>query len=229
MEKSQLDGIADLNQFKQKGLYGVGPVDQLKGEVTIYNGVPYISKIDRGRKPIVKESWNEKAIFLVYGFSKNWQRIEIEKDLIGLKEIELYVKEKASKSGLDINKPFPFRIEGQSSKMVYHIIYLTQDDWNNSGSHAHMKHHHGKRHHQNHKDKSKHKKSHNHQKAKKKFNLKDFSLNIVGFWSSADGEGVYTHPGKRTHLNFVSEDKNHSGHVDDIKLNKDSVLFIPAI
>ncbi len=183
-------------------LYAIGPIEGLKGEITINNSEISIATIENDTPTFSSGISNINAIFMVYGSCSNWKKITIEKPLSGLDEIEAYIKEKIPANGLNMEKPFPFRIEGNVNSLDYHIIYK--------------------------KDNLPHNKE-EHQKAKQKFKLENEPVKIVGFWADTKGEGVYTHPGHRTHIHFLQEKTNQSGHIDDIELESDAILYLPLV
>ncbi|MEM1134282.1 MAG: acetolactate decarboxylase [Bacteroidota bacterium] len=180
-------------------LYAIGSVEGLQGEVTIYDGVPLISTV-ANRTPKVDTSLNYHAAFLAYASIPNWKQIEIEKPLNGLGEVEKYVEELAFQYELSTEEPFAFRIEGKVDSLVYHIIYKTGSLPNNKVEH---------------------------QKAKRKFSLINENIQVIGFRADELGEGVYTHPGKRTHLHFKTPNNTTSGHVDYNIIQQGSILFLP--
>lgn len=195
-----LSAQVDLNSLAGvTNLYAIGPVTGLQGEITIYNGVPSISTVVDGL-PKVDVSFNYGAVFLAYSKAPTWQVIPVAQRLSGLDEIERFVKTSARQAGVSLDKPFPFRIEGTVDSLEYHIIYKTN----------HVPH-----------NKKEHKKS------KRKFFLEDTTVEIIGFWAGQEGEGVFTHPGKMTHLHFLTPDNSTSGHVDGILIPGGAILYLP--
>ena len=190
--------LQDLDNINH--LFAVGPLEGLKGEITINDSKPSISTLTQDKKQKDVSSFKHRAIFLVYGSTKEWQEIVIYKDLNSLNEIEQFVKESAVSNYLPLNKAFPFKIEGVAEDITYHIIYKQDNKPHNKKEH---------------------------QRSKVKFSKKNESNTIIGFWSDAEGEGVYTHPNKRTHMHYISGTSKDSGHIDAIKLNRGAVLFIP--
>ena len=180
-------------------LYAIGPVEGLQGEVTIYDGTPSIATVAEGA-PHVEESMDHRAIFLVYGAAADWEAIPIPSSLSGLKAVEAFVRAEAEAAGLDLSEPFPFRMEGTVDSIDYHIIYKT-----NRKPHS----------------------AEEHKRAKQKYAVSDVEVQIIGFWADKEGEGVYTHPGMRTHLHFRSPDPSTSGHIDDITVQEGATLYLP--
>lgn len=199
---NDLDGTIELDELKKlKNLYAIGPVAGLRGEVTIYDSQPSISTVVDG-SPLVTEGYVGEAIFLMYSSAPKWQAISLENSVEGLNNIEAMVKEKAQEHGLDIDKPFPLRIEGVAEFIDYHIIFKTNNNPHNKREHR---------------------------KAKRKFSIDNQQSKIVGFWVDHNRVGKLTHPGKRTHLHMLAPDNSTSGHIDAISLKKGAKLYLPKI
>ena len=56
-----------------ESLYAVGPLEQARGEVSIYDGVPLISEVQSGQVNVTIDSYRH-AGFLVYAIVENWRR-----------------------------------------------------------------------------------------------------------------------------------------------------------
>ena len=190
-----LDSLAGVDH-----LYALGPVDGLRGEVTIYDGMPSITTLSDDA-PEVSTAMDVQAIFLVYGAASEWTEVSVSESITGLEELEAFVRSEAKAAGLDLETPFPFRIEGAVDTAAYHVIWRTDD----RAMHNHAAH----------------------QEAKRMFELSDEPVRMVGFWLNAEGEGVYTHPGMRTHVHVMNADNTASGHLDDLTLPAGATLYLP--
>jgi acetolactate decarboxylase len=200
MRDQDFSAKIDLDSLKNRqGLMALGPIEDMKGEITILDGVIYTGTMENEQAVYRKDSV-VRAVFLAYGNADQYQNINIEKSIQGLKGVENLVREQAVQNGLDLEKSFPFYMEAQVSDLDYHIIFK-------EGKEMH-----------GHKD---------HQKAKKKFKLDNLKVKVVGVWANSQEEGIYTHDGSRIHLHFVNEETLASGHVDDIKIQLGSTLFLP--
>jgi acetolactate decarboxylase len=201
--KNDLSAHIDLKQLKNmKNLVALGPIENLKGEVTIYNGHPYITSLINDNQTS-DSSFNYKAIFLAYGSTKEWREIVIDKPLASLSQIEDLVRKYALDFNIDLTKGFPFKIEGVATRARYHIIY--QKD-------AGIKH-----------------TPKLHQQAKQKYTVYDEAVKIAGIWATQDGIGRYTHPGTQTHMHVILDKNNFGGHLEDIELDAGIKLFIPKV
>ncbi len=186
--------------LRYKNLYALGPLVGLKGEVTIYNGKASFATVVDDQPQIDTNLIGKEAIFLAYANIPAWTEKTIENRLSSQAQIEAMVKKEANAKGRSTAQPFVFRLEGKVDSLHYHIIYKTSSTQHNKAEH---------------------------QKAKRRFTLSNTYVKIVGFWADAAGEGVYTHPGKRIHLHFITADHQFSGHIDTISLSARAKLFLP--
>lgn len=200
MQEQDFSAKADLDSLKnQKGLMALGPIEHLKGEITILDGIVYTATIENSQAVYRKDSV-VKAVFLAYGNADVYSSMSVEKSIDGLKNIENFIREQAIENGLDLEKSFAFYMDAQIADLDYHIIFKEGE-----GTQGHQAH----------------------QKAKRKFKLDNSNVKIVGVWASSQEDGVYTHSGSRTHLHFVNEKSLVSGHVDDVQIIAGSKLYLP--
>ncbi|WP_420455271.1 acetolactate decarboxylase [Rubrivirga sp.] len=192
--RAALDSLAHV-----PGLYAIGPVEGLRGEVTVYDGVPSISTVADGRVA-VDESFGHRAAFLVYASATDWRPVPVTRDLDGLADVEAFVEDAATRAGLDLDGAFPFRIEGHADTLVYHVLNKTDD-----APHSHAAH----------------------DRVKAMFSAADVGVDVVGFWGGTAGQGVFTHRGERTHLHARLSDRSASGHVDGIRVAAGATLHLP--
>ena len=201
--RGDLRGRVDLRPLRGvPHVYALGPVAGLKGEVTIYDGTPAVATLDGAGAVVVDASpaaLNREAIFLARGKVANWRAVPVPRVLSGLAAVEAFVRDAAAAAGRSLDAPFLFRIEG-TADVEYHVIWKTGDAPHNKAEHK---------------------------RSKRPFVARRAAVKIVGAWADEAGEGVYTHPGKRTHLHFLSADGTHSGHVDGITLTAGATLFLP--
>ncbi|MGB7405740.1 MAG: acetolactate decarboxylase [Pacificimonas sp.] len=181
----------------------VGPADGLRGEVTLYDGIAYVSTIDATGKEVVTTGTVPPAIFLAYGGAASWTPIPVDRRIEGLDQAEAFVREWAETQNLPLERGFPFRFEGRMARLSYHVIFLPNDA---AGPHS----------------------SAAHQQAKTPFSADGELIRIAGVWVPENQVGEVTHPGRRTHLHVVREAARGSGHVDDLIIEAGATLFLPA-
>lgn len=135
MWKGELGGRIDLDTISNKnGLYGLGPVSYLRGELLINNGKSYVSKVTSDSTMTVEKTFETSAPFLVYGNVTEWDDIELPSDLKTIKDLETFVDNKTT----EFKRPFTFKLIGQVSSAIIHIQNLPEGTKVTSPAEAHQ-------------------------------------------------------------------------------------------
>lgn len=117
-------------------------------------------------------------------------------------QLESYLPRIARQKGININKPFPFLIEGKASSLNWHVI-----DWKKGNTeHTHEKH----------------------QKSGAKGMIKDAPSTILGFYSQKH-QRIWTHHSTYLHMHALLPKENLSVHIDDVTIKRGTSLKIPKI
>ena len=189
----RLDSLSD-----KKNLYALGAVENLKGEIQIFDSKPSNSFVVDSNLQI-KDSYNLKATLLVYAEVEEWDSYKLE-DSTTKDELESTIFELAKSNGINTEKPFPFLLEGKVATLDWHVINWTEGDT----IHNHKKH----------KDSG------------KNGTLKNIDVEILGFYSTKH-KAVFTHHTTNMHLHFKTKDNAIAGHIDDMMLNENITLKLP--
>ncbi len=194
----------------RKGLYAMGPVDGLDGEITIFDSKPYITKV-RGADYVMDNTWKHGAFFLVWTEQTKWQDVPVPLTIKGYVDLQKFVKAQALAAGLDVTKPFPFLLSGTPVEIKWHInVDRTEGKPITKESFA---------------------------KSKQPFVTKNEPVDIIGFYSEhhagvfltqytpviKEGSGMEN----AIHIHLVSRTSKASGHIDDIILGEGMVLRLP--
>ncbi len=180
-------------------LYALGAVGDLKGEIQIFDGKPAVStKTDE--MVTIDNTYNSTAALLVYASVEEWQEIPVPSMVKSKGQFEIFVQQEAKKAQLDTEKPYPFMLTGNITKLNWHVV-----DWDGSNT-----------------DHS----SQNHLKSGLNGVLSNGDVEILGFYSKTH-RGIFTHYGEDTHMHFRSSDVNLAGHVDYIFLGPNMTLKLP--
>ncbi len=121
MWKGQLHGTIALDTIKEKThLYGLGPVEYLKGEVLIIDGKSYKSIVASPTEMKVEETYNIKAPFFGYKNISKWTEQALPDSIQTVNQLEKY---------LDIitktaKRPFLFKLSGTISQATIHVVNL---------------------------------------------------------------------------------------------------------
>jgi len=135
MRKGELDGIIGLDSIKPKqGLYGIGPVSYLRGEILINAGKTYVSHVKSDSTMIVEETDDVMAPFFVYGHVEEWNVIDLPKSIRTLKDLETFLGEQKK----ELKQPFIFKVIGQVDTAKIHIQNLPKGTQVRSPKEAHQ-------------------------------------------------------------------------------------------
>ncbi|MEZ4797770.1 MAG: acetolactate decarboxylase [Flavobacteriaceae bacterium] len=135
MWKGELDSSINLDTITNKnGLYGLGPVSYLKGELLINNGKSFVSKVTSNSTMIVEQTFETSAPFFVYTNITEWNEVNIPSKTKTIKDLEKFVDEKT----LKLKRPFAFKLIGRVSSAIIHIQNLPEGTKVSSPNEAHQ-------------------------------------------------------------------------------------------
>ena len=189
--------LAELAAFPD--LYGLGPLEGVRGEVTIVHGVPSIARIDQARV-VTTEAWNVRACFLVWAQVPAWQTRGQEDIAVDLDGVEHIVVTLAREQGIDVSRPFPFFVHGVASDAVLHVL-----DKRDGLPHTALRHEH----------------------AKVRQRLSEIPVELIGFHSH-NHHGVFTPKDSNVHAHARTADRSVSGHVETIRFTLGARIAVPA-
>jgi len=193
-----------------KGLYAMGPIDGLDGEITILDSKPYITKV-RGNDYTLDKTFKHGAFFLVWTEQANWIDVPLPATVKGYVDLQRFVKEQAQKAGVDITKPFPFLMAGTPVEIKWHIN-VDRTEGKPITKELFVK-------------------------SKEPFVTKSEPVDIIGFYSEKhsgiflsqyapaikEGSGMEN----AIHIHLVSRTSKAAGHIDDITFGDSMVLRLP--
>lgn len=194
----------------RKGLYAMGPIDGLDGEITIFDSKPYITQV-RGSDYVLEKTFKHGAFFLVWTEQTAWKGVPVPDTVKGYVDLQNFVKAQAQAAGIDVTKPFPFLLAGMPVEIKWHINVdrtegkpITKELFVRS---------------------------------KAPFVTKNEPVDIIGFYSDRhvgvflaeyapaikEGSGIKN----AIHIHLVSRTSKAAGHIDDITLGDNMVLRLP--
>lgn len=107
--QGQTQGRVPIHDIlRRPGAIGVGALENLEGEVTIFEGHSWLSI----GTPKAFESSDRQAALLAVAYLPQWIEIVCTTE-IGAKEFDTVIRARAEDVGIDTEKPFPFSIEGR--------------------------------------------------------------------------------------------------------------------
>lgn len=188
MQGTDLSNHISLDTVLVPGLYGLGPYDNLQGEITVYNGVPFVSSIENGKVKMRVDS-NAKAPFFVYSHLKS-RKVKETVRWKNVDDIDHSMQRLKKYFDIPEDDAFPFIVEAEFSKIKLHIIMRDTNE---------IKHSHEA-----------------HSKAKVHLEYKNIQGKLIGFYSKHH-EGVFTPKDSRIHVHFLAADGSVTGHLDGIR------------
>jgi len=194
------------------GLYAVGPIDGLDGEITIFNSKPYITKV-RGKDYIIDNTLKHGAFFLVWTEQTAWKDVTVPNTVKGYVDLQKFVKAQAQTVGIDTNKPFPFLLAGTPVEIKWHIN-VDRTEGKPITNELFVK-------------------------SKEPFVTRNEPVDIIGFYSEhhagvflpsynpaiKEGSGMQN----VIHIHLVSRTSKAAGHIDNITLGDGMVLRLPKL
>lgn len=123
MWKGQLKGTIQLDTIaNKKHLYGIGPLEGLRGEVMIVDGKCYTSRVTSPAEMKVAEEYKVKAPFFVHGYAGDWKEIKLPDNIVTLQDLESYL----GKVMKTTDKPFVFKLTGTAEEATIHVVNLPE-------------------------------------------------------------------------------------------------------
>jgi acetolactate decarboxylase len=128
MSKIGQDGRVDseilVDTIKGSHLYALGPVENLRGEIIVWDSKPWVAALTpEGEPTLLKHVKNLKAIFLVYAHIPQWDTIQLKDKIGSLTELQNSITKAASLHGTDTSSAFPFLLFGKVSKGSGSIMF----------------------------------------------------------------------------------------------------------
>lgn len=135
MWKGQLYGNIDLDTIANKtSLYGLGPIENLTGEILIIDGKSYKSTVVSDTTMIVEETYSMKAPFFAYASITNWTEQTLPDSIQTIKQLE----QNLDQLTVSYPRPFLFKLSGTVEQASIHIVNLPKDSIVSSPDEAHV-------------------------------------------------------------------------------------------
>jgi acetolactate decarboxylase len=181
-------------------LYALGPLENLRGEVTIIDGSPLITTLPGGAMR-VERSFDHRACFLVHAEVPRWQWIDQRAELAAWAELVPLLRRAASGAGLDAGGPLPFRITGHAGAGTVHVL-----DRRDEQPHSPERH----------------------EAIKVRFPLATEDVEVIGFHSDQH-HGVFVPKDSPVHAHLAARGRAFAGHVDALRLDAGWRLGLPVM
>jgi acetolactate decarboxylase len=181
-------------------LYGLGPIEQLRGEVTIADGRAALAHVGPDGAVKVTQSFDAGVPFFVWAEVPRWIERPIPAEMRLFEDFERFVPRAAEAAGLDAEQPLPFLVNSHQDLIEFHILNRIGDAPHNMEMHK---------------------------KIQIKFELAKAEATIVGFHSTRH-RGVFTPDDSNIHIHFQTRDNSQSGHIQKLEIGGTAMLCLPA-
>jgi acetolactate decarboxylase len=194
----------------QQGLYAMGPIDGLDGEITIFDSKPYITQV-RGADYVLDTTLKHGAFFLVWTNQSTWTDVPVPNTVKGYVDLQKFVKTQAQAAGIDVTKPFPFLLSGTPVEIKWHIN-IDRTEGKPITNELFVR-------------------------SKAPFVIKNEPVDIIGFYSEGHpgvfltkyAPAIKEDSGMQNfiHIHLVSRTSKAAGHIDNITFGEGMVLRLP--
>jgi acetolactate decarboxylase len=181
-------------------LYGLVPIEQLRGEVTIADSRPASARVGSDGMVNVTGSFDAGVPFFVWAEVPQWIRMPIPASVRSFEDLARFVPLAAETAGRDAKQPLPFLVTGQEDVIELHILNRIGDPPHNIEEHK---------------------------KIQIVFELARVEATIVGFHSTRH-RGIFTPGDSNIHTHFQTPDNDKSGHIQKIEIGNGATLSLPA-
>jgi len=201
MHKGDLSGKIQLDSLQNKAhLYGLGALENLKGEILMINSDPIISTVQESSLRI-ENSYKYNAALLVYAQVRKWKKLKIPGNIQHAQEMESFILEMARNQKLDVKRPFPFMITGTIKEGKWHVI-----DWK-EGDTEHT--------------------PEKHKTSGLRGTVQNQGVRVLGFYSDKH-QGIFTHHSSSVHMHMITDEGSITAHLDEFVIG-DNKLWLPAV
>jgi acetolactate decarboxylase len=122
MWKGDLRGKIATDSLNSKTTYGLGPIEFLKGEIVLFEGESYVSKVIDSISHEVNKVPSVRAPFFVYSSNSDLKMIEFNLGQYTLNELEEYVNLLYN----NYDQPLLIRIDGIFDHIKLHSVNLPE-------------------------------------------------------------------------------------------------------
>ena len=134
MWKGDLKGKIATDSLNNKETYGLGPIEFLKGEIVLFEGQTFVSKVIDSVSHQVTKIPSVRAPFFVYSTNSDLKVVELTLDNYSLKKIEEHIDSVYK----NYDQPLLIRIDGVFNKMKLHSVNLPDGEQVSSPDEAHQ-------------------------------------------------------------------------------------------
>ena len=135
MHKGELFGTISLDTISNTShLYGLGPLEYLKGEILIIDGKSFVSRVVSDTTMSVEENWKVKAPFFVSANVEKWVKIDFPDSIQTIPQLEIFLETISENN----QRPFVFKVSAIVQSGDIHLVNLPEGTEVHSPEEAHQ-------------------------------------------------------------------------------------------
>ena len=199
MLNGDLTSTIDLDTIANKQhLFGIGPMENLRGEILVNDGTAYGSTIGPDSSIQMVKTFNLKAPFFVYANINEWKEYPLPDSVLTVPQLDLFLDRFTTNK----SRPFAFKIEGPIRSAKIHVVNLPLGFNINSPGDAQI--------------------------GQVDYRVSDGEqVEMIGFFST-DHRGIFTHHDTNVHIHLITNNEKIMGHLDELQMGKGQVkLYLP--
>ena len=120
LREGRTEGRVALDEVLRPGTYGVGALAELRGEITVVDGVAHVSTVDASGDRVHTRTSRagDEATLLALGQVTAWREV----DLPAVPDVAALERELARLLDGRSPEPFPFRVEASTANVHLHVL-----------------------------------------------------------------------------------------------------------
>lgn len=201
MWKGELSGSIRLDTISPSDhLYGIGPMEGLRGEILVFDGITYVSRVVDGSRMKVDENAGVSAPFFAHAWISRWQETVLPDSIQDLSGLEKFL----DKLRENDDSPTLFRLKGHFRAADIHVVDLPEGTVVRSPDDAH--------------------------RGLRRYGSPGaLNADVLGFYSRRH-KSVFTHHDTNIHLHLIDETRQWMGHVDTLCFDPGrAILMLPVM
>ncbi|MBK6542095.1 MAG: acetolactate decarboxylase [Flavobacteriales bacterium] len=120
MFNGQLAGLVRMDTIAKQGAFGIGPLDHLRGELLLWDGVAYVSRATSDTALAVEVDREASAPFFVHANVPEWVEVPLPDSITGLAKLDGFLTSRFAHE----SRPMAFKLSGWIARAEIHVVDL---------------------------------------------------------------------------------------------------------
>ena len=122
LRDGEVEARVDTADVAHVGVWGVGALEGLAGEVTIADGEVWVTEGDADAPTTRRARAAEASATVLFAAEVDeWIELDVDQP-VDPSVLDAYVASRAKAAGLDVERPFPFVVEGELVHLNMHVV-----------------------------------------------------------------------------------------------------------